>query len=174
MKGFLVSAVAVAGGLALITNHSAVSHKLLSSALNDLHAQRASSGGAAQVAVAYAKAQLGKPYVFGAAGPDAFDCSGLAMEAWRHAGVTIPRRSQDQWAKLPHIPASQRDPGDLVFFAGSDGTPASPGHVGVLVSRNQMAEAYMAGVPIRIVRFGKPSSPLGDQNVVGYADPAGG
>ena len=82
--------------------------------------------GTAGKILAYAEAQLGKPYVYGEAGPDAFDCSGLAMMAYRAAGITIPRTSQAQWAYGPQIPASQVQPGDLVFFAGADGTPGRP------------------------------------------------
>jgi len=79
--------------------------------------------GTAGKVIAYAQAQLGKPYLWGATGPDAFDCSGLAMMAYRAAGITIPRTSQQQWATEPHIPPGHEKPGDLVFFADSDGTP---------------------------------------------------
>ena len=78
--------------------------------------------GTAGKVIAYAEAQLGKPYLWGATGPDAFDCSGLTMMAYRAAGITIPRTSQQQWTYGTRIPASQPRPGDLVFFAGSDGT----------------------------------------------------
>jgi peptidoglycan DL-endopeptidase CwlO len=77
--------------------------------------------GTAGKVIAYAEAQLGKPYVYGATGPDAFDCSGLAMMAYRAAGVYIPRTSQQQWQFGTRIPPSAAQPGDLVFFAGSDG-----------------------------------------------------
>ena len=69
-----------------------------------------------------------------ATGPDAYDCSGLAMMASRAAGITIPRTSQAQWAYGTQTLASQAQPGDLVFFAGSDGTPAAPGHVGIVLN----------------------------------------
>ena len=65
-------------------------------------------------------------------GPDAFDCSGLVMMAYQAAGVSIPRTSEDQWADLPHVSSPQ--PGDLVFFPGSDGTWAAPGHVALVIS----------------------------------------
>lgn len=120
-------------------------------------------------AIAFARAQLGKPYVWGAEGPGAFDCSGLAMQAWRSAGRAIPRTSQQQWAALRHV--SQPRPGDLVFFAGSDGTRAAPGHVGIVVAPNRMIEAYAPGFPIRTSRFGAPGSPGGDEAPVGYARP---
>jgi peptidoglycan DL-endopeptidase CwlO len=122
-------------------------------------------------AVNYAEAQLGKPYLFGGTGPAAFDCSGLVMMAYRSAGVNIPRTSQEQWKDLPRVPANQVQDGDLVFFAGSDGTPTAPGHVGLVIGKNTMIEAYAAGTPIRIATFGTPQSPAGDTVVVGYAQP---
>jgi cell wall-associated NlpC family hydrolase len=97
--------------------------------------------GTAGKVIAYAEAQLGKPYLWGATGPDAFDCSGLAMMAYRAAGITIPRTSQQQWAYGPQIPASQARPGDLVFFAGSDGTMTAPGHLGIVTGHDTMIDA---------------------------------
>jgi peptidoglycan DL-endopeptidase CwlO len=122
-------------------------------------------------AVSYAEAQLGKPYLFGGTGPAAFDCSGLVLMAYRSAGVNIPRTSQQQWAQLPHVPAAKVVPGDLVFFAGSDGTPTAPGHVGLVIGKNTMIEAYAAGTPIRVSTFGTPQSPGGLTTVVGFAQP---
>ncbi len=104
-------------------------------------------------AIAYAEQQLGKPYLFGGTGPDAFDCSGLVMMAYRAAGVNIERTSEQQWATEVRIPASQVQPGDLVFFAGADGTPTSPGHVGLVIGNGQMIEAYATGFPIRIATY---------------------
>ena len=104
-------------------------------------------------AIAYAEAQLGKPYLFGATGPDAFDCSGLVMMAYRAAGVDIERTSQNQWKTETRVPASQVEPGDLVFFAGADGTPASPGHVGLVIGGGKMIEAFATGVPVRVTTY---------------------
>jgi cell wall-associated NlpC family hydrolase len=128
--------------------------------------------GAAATAISYAQQQLGKPYRWGGTGPDAFDCSGLVMEAYASAGISIPRTADKQWAAGPQIPASQVERGDLVFFAGSKGTAASPGHVGLVISDGQMIEAYATGYPIRISTYGTASSPPGDQNPVGFTDPA--
>jgi len=122
-------------------------------------------------AVSYAEDQLGKPYLFGGTGPDAFDCSGLMMMAYRSAGVNIARTSQAQWQTLPHVPANKVQDGDLVFFAGSDGTPKAPGHVGLVVGKNLMIEAYATGFPVRVSTFGTAQSPPGDGTVVGYAQP---
>src|SRR5271154_58003 len=115
-------------------------------------------------AIAYAEQQLGKPYLFGGTGPDAFDCSGLVMMAYRAAGVDIARTSEQQWATEVRVPASQVQPGDLVFFVGSDGTPTSPGHVGLVIGGGKMIEAYATGFPIRI-------APYGDRDPVGFTQP---
>jgi cell wall-associated NlpC family hydrolase len=125
---------------------------------------------AAAVAVAYARQQLGKPYVWGGTGPGGYDCSGLVMKAWASAGISIPRTSQAQWAGLPHITAAQARPGDLVFFPGGDGTWSAPGHVAMVISRTRMVQAYTPGVPIEV----SPLNGDGAGGIVGYARPSGG
>ncbi len=127
---------------------------------------------AAAAAIAFARAQLGRPYEWGGTGPGAYDCSGLVMMAYRAAGIGIARTSQAQWASEQQVPASQVQPGDLVFFAGADGTTTSPGHVGLVIGNGQMIEAYATGFPIRISAYGAASSPPGDQDPVGFTDPA--
>jgi cell wall-associated NlpC family hydrolase len=104
-------------------------------------------------AISFARQQLGKPYLWGGTGPDAFDCSGLVMMAYRAAGINIPRTSQAQWAWGPRVPAGHEQPGDLVLFAGSDGTRQSPGHVGLVIGKGMMIEAFASGFPIRIARY---------------------
>jgi cell wall-associated NlpC family hydrolase len=126
---------------------------------------------AAATAIGFAEAQLGKPYQWGATGPDAYDCSGLVMMAYRAAGVYIPRTSQQQWSWGPRVPAGQVEPGDLVFFAGADGTPAAPGHVGIVIGHDEMIEAYATGFPIRVSAFGTSASPGGDGTPVGFTRP---
>jgi peptidoglycan DL-endopeptidase CwlO len=129
--------------------------------------------GTAGKILAYAEAQLGKPYIYGATGPGAFDCSGLAMMAYRAAGIIIPRTSQDQWAYGTQIPASQVQPGDLVFFAGADGTPAAPGHVGIVLNpaAHTMIDAYATGYPVEEDTYGLPTSKGGLSPVVGFTRP---
>ncbi len=100
--------------------------------------------------IAYAESQLGKPYLWGGTGPDAFDCSGLVMESYLAAGIDIPRTSEQQWTWGPRVSPSQVEPGDLVFFAGADGTVISPGHVGLVIGGGKMIEAYATGFPIRV------------------------
>jgi cell wall-associated NlpC family hydrolase len=121
--------------------------------------------------IAFARSQIGKPYLWGGTGPDAFDCSGLVMMAYRAAGISIPRTSQDQFAWGPKVQASQVEPGDLVFFAGSDGTVAAPGHVGLVIGKGMMVEAYATGFPIRIASYGTFSAAPGDFTPVGFTRP---
>lgn len=94
-------------------------------------------------AVTYALAQLGKPYVWGAIGPDAFDCSGLTQAAWAYAGVAISRTTYTQVHDgVPVGSLSQIEPGDLLFIPGSTGTPQAPGHVGMYVDDGYVVDAY--------------------------------
>jgi cell wall-associated NlpC family hydrolase len=124
--------------------------------------------GVAGKVLAYARAQIGKPYQFGATGPDAFDCSGLTMMAYRAAGILIPRTSQQQWAFGERIPARQARPGDLVFFAGADGTMTSPGHAGIVVGNGYMVDAPASGMNIQVQPY------AGQPDLVGFTDPLAG
>jgi cell wall-associated NlpC family hydrolase len=106
----------------------------------------AGDGSRAARAVAFALAQRGKPYQWGAHGPTAYDCSGLTWAAWRAAGITIPRTAQGQLAGLPPV-RGQLQPGDLVVYP-SDGP--SRRHVAMVVDDGRMVEALQAGVPVRV------------------------
>jgi cell wall-associated NlpC family hydrolase len=75
------------------------------------------------------------------------------MMAYRTAGVNIERTSEQQWATEERIPAAEVEPGDLVFFAGSDGTQTDPGHVGLVIGGGKMIEAYATGFPIRVSTY---------------------
>jgi cell wall-associated NlpC family hydrolase len=119
---------------------------------------------AVATAISYAEQQIGKPYLWGGTGPDAFDCSGLVMMAYRAAGIVIPRTSEVQWTFGPRVSEAQAEPGDLVFFAGSDGTVTSPGHVGLVIGNGQMIEAFATGFPIRIATYT-------DRDPVGFTRP---
>src|SRR5262249_15897099 len=121
--------------------------------------------------IAYARAQLGKPYVWGGTGPDAFDCSGLVMMAYRSAGIDIPRTAALQWAWGPAVHPGHEQPAHLVFFAGSDGTATSPGHVGLVIGPGEMIEAYADSFPIRVAPFGSNAAAAGDQVPVGFTRP---
>jgi peptidoglycan DL-endopeptidase CwlO len=100
----------------------------------------------ADKAVAFAYDQLGCPYVFGGIGPcpDGFDCSGLTMQAWAAAGVSIPRTSEEQWADLPHVPTSDLQPGDILVFAGAS-------HVGIYVGDGDLIDAPQTGQDVQKV-----------------------
>jgi peptidoglycan DL-endopeptidase CwlO len=156
--------------VAAATNSAATSQECLASAIGGPGSAHIPNQTVA-TAISFARAQIGKPYLWGGTGPDAFDCSGLMMIAYRAAGVNIPRTSEDQWTWGPRVAPGHEEPGDLVFFAGSDGTTTSPGHVGLVIGHNQMLEAYATGFPIRISSFGTSSSPQGDQTVVGFSRP---
>ncbi len=107
--------------------------------------------------------------MWGGAGPDAYACSGVVLQAYASAGIRLARTSEDQWATETHV--STPEPGDLVFFAGADGTVTSPGHVGIVTGPNTMIEAYGTGYPIRYSQFGTAASPPGDENPAGFTDP---
>jgi len=128
---------------------------------------------AVATAIQFAQEQIGKQYVFGATGPDAFDCSGLVMMAYRAAGINIPRTSSEQYHFGAAVAASAVSPGDLVFFKGADGTIANPGHVGLVIGKNTMIEAYATGFPVRVSTFGLKTSPPGEQTgqVIGFTRP---
>ncbi len=118
------------------------------------HHVNASASPAASVAIAYARKQLGKPYLWGGTGPGAYDCSGLTFMAWQQAGVNIGRTSQQQWADLPHEGEGDLQPGDLVFYVGAlESGEAPPGHVAMYIGDGQILEAYATGYPIRITEM---------------------
>jgi cell wall-associated NlpC family hydrolase len=105
-------------------------------------------------AITFALAQVGKKYVFGAAGPEAFDCSGLTMAAWAAAGVQLPHYTIAQYQTgIPVADSSLLAPGDLIFIPGSDGTldPPNPQHVGIYIGEGYVVEAPQTGDVIKIV-----------------------
>lgn len=110
--------------------------------------------------VAFAQSQLGLPYQWGAESPGhSFDCSGLTQAAYNSAGLKIPRTSQTQWTfgrQLSKVEILQ--PGDLVFFAGSDGSMSAPGHVGIYIGNGNMIDAPHTGAFVRVDRDFKNQS----------------
>jgi peptidoglycan DL-endopeptidase CwlO len=97
-------------------------------------------------AVAYVYGALGCPYVYGGTGPcaDGYDCSGLMMEAWAAAGVSIPRDSYDQEADLPQVSLNDLQPGDILGFAGNS-------HVGMYVGGGKLIDAPHTGADVELV-----------------------
>jgi cell wall-associated NlpC family hydrolase len=98
----------------------------------------------AQAAVDAALSQVGKPYQWGAAGPDSYDCSGLTMWAWSQAGVALPHNSGAQYAATPRVAQNDWAPGDLLFF----GSPIH--HVGMYIGNGRMVEAPYSGQVVRV------------------------
>lgn len=164
--GLAIAAVVVLSGAVKATAHSVSALAAPAQAT----ASASAPSGAADAAVAFARARIGCPYVYGATGPCSagYDCSGLVMEAYASAGVTIGRTSEEQWATLRHVTSPHR--GDLVFFTGSPVDPP-PGHVGIVVRPGIMIDAYDTGTPVREETYGLPSSAEGLQDPVGFARP---
>ena len=106
--------------------------------------------GGARVAVQWAYKELGKPYQWGAAGPDSFDCSGLTQYVWAKAGVYLDHYTGSQWNEGRHVSQAELQPGDLVFF-GSD-----LHHVGIYIGNGNMIEAPHTGADVRISPYDRP------------------
>ncbi|HET7517765.1 MAG TPA: NlpC/P60 family protein [Actinomycetes bacterium] len=115
--------------------------------------------GSAAAAVAYARAQVGKPYCYGGSGPGCFDCSGLTMMAWRQAGVSLPHSSASQINVGRRISASELQPGDLIFYY----SPIS--HVSIYIGGGQRISATHTGDYVRVQSLGS--------SIVGYSRPNG-
>jgi cell wall-associated NlpC family hydrolase len=111
----------------------------------------------AAIAVKTACAQIGKSYVFGTAGPNTFDCSGLTQYAWAKAGVSLTHYTLDQWREETVVSRSAALPGDLVFFYND------LHHVGIYVGNGLMVHASRPGVPIKMAYIddGGDSGPEG-------------
>jgi cell wall-associated NlpC family hydrolase len=103
----------------------------------------------AQLAIDYARAQLGKPYEWGAAGPDSFDCSGLTMRAWQRAGVSLPHWSVAQARMVTRVSYGQLRPGDLIFWS-DNGQASGTYHVGLYVGAGKMIHAPRPGKVVEI------------------------
>ena len=102
------------------------------------------------IAANWALTQLGKPYQWGGAGPDTYDCSGLTMDAWAHAGVQLAHWTGYQWESGPHVPLDQLQRGDLLFFATDTSDPNTIHHVGIYIGNGMMVDAPYTGAFVRI------------------------
>lgn len=117
-------------------------------------------GGKAGIAVKFACDQIGKPYVFGAEGPNSFDCSGLTLAAWARAGVSMPHNAAAQKRSMPSVSRANLRPGDLVFYY------SDVHHVAMYVGGDWIVHASQAGVPIKMRKmdngaisgFGRPAN----------------
>ncbi|MFF3729770.1 C40 family peptidase [Streptomyces sp. NPDC002476] len=109
-------------------------------------------------AVRYAIEQVGKPYVWGAEGPDSFDCSGLTSRAWARAGRPIPRTSQEQWRQLHRVPLNALRPGDLVIYF-----PKAT-HVALYIGNGLVVQAPRPGTRVKV-------SPMASNPLLGAVRP---
>jgi cell wall-associated NlpC family hydrolase len=109
-------------------------------------------------AVALAESLVGAPYLWGGESPGGFDCSGLVQYVYRQLGVDLPRTSEEQAIVGTPVPAlADAQPGDLVFFPGSDGTAEHPGHVGIYLGNGEMVDAPYSGTVVQVQAVGHPS-----------------
>ncbi|WP_243083556.1 C40 family peptidase [Streptomyces sp. 891-h] len=132
----------------------AAQQKLVASGALDPSGARGSASAQGRKALHWALKQVGKPYVWGAEGPRAFDCSGLTWRAWRHANRDIPRTSQEQWRRLPKVPLDELRPGDLViYFKGAT-------HVGMYAGGGRVVHAPRPGSVVRLTPLAA-SPPIG-------------
>ncbi|HUQ62149.1 MAG TPA: NlpC/P60 family protein [Acidimicrobiales bacterium] len=106
------------------------------------------TSGGASAAVAEARAQIGKPYVYGGSGPDSFDCSGLVAWAWNAGGVGLSHSAQSQYYETTRVSTDNLQPGDLVFFGSST---SNIGHDAIYVGGGMMVEAPRTGLNVREV-----------------------
>lgn len=118
-------------------------------------------GGARAIAVKKACSLIGKPYVWGAAGPNSFDCSGLTQEAWGAAGVSLTHYTGAQWNESHYVSRSSLQPGDLVFFY------SDRHHVGIYVGNGLMVHAPHSGDYVRMAYISNmPISSSGTRSVL--------
>ncbi|MEV4221778.1 C40 family peptidase [Nonomuraea sp. NPDC049725] len=112
------------------------------------------------VALEAAASKLGRPYVWGAEGPDTFDCSGLVQWAFARAGVRMPRVTHQQWLTGPQVPLSQAQPGDLLFWRNDPTNPAYISHVAIYWGKGKMLHAPRTGDVVKI-------APISTRNLAG-------
>ncbi|MEV0172955.1 C40 family peptidase [Streptomyces sp. NPDC050803] len=125
--------------------HEAQTAWLDSGILDEIDGKATAQG---KKAVEYATAQIGKPYVWGAEGPDSFDCSGLTSQAWASAGQGIPRTSQAQWQQLKRVDTKDMRPGDLIIYFDD------ASHVGVYVGDGAIIHAPRPGRTVTLAGAG--------------------
>jgi cell wall-associated NlpC family hydrolase len=109
-------------------------------------------------AIQYALGEVGKPYVWGATGPNAYDCSGLMLRAYESAGITLPRVARQQFWAGAQLPVRQAQPGDLLFWGYDTSNPDTIHHVAMYLGNGRMVEAANQTVPLRqrAVSFNEP------------------
>jgi len=106
--------------------------------------------GVARTAIQFALGEVGKPYVWGATGPNTYDCSGLMLRAFEAAGIDLPRVSWQQFKAGGHVPLEQAEPGDLLFYATDPSDPATIHHVMLYAGDGKVVEAPYSGESVRV------------------------
>ncbi len=107
----------------------------------------AGTSAGAEAAIEFARKQLGEPYLWGAAGPDSWDCSGLTMMAWRQGGISLPHYSAAQYQQTKHLSVGQLRAGDLVFWGTS---PNTIHHVALYIGNGQIIQAPHTGDVVKV------------------------
>lgn len=127
-----------------------------------------SSGVTGADIVGTALSYRGTPYVWGGTSPSGFDCSGLTQYVYARWGIAIPRTSEQQATiGTPVASLASAQPGDLLFFAGSDGTASSPGHVGIYVGNGEMIDAPYTGTTVQVQPLSSAGSIVAIRRVLG-------
>jgi cell wall-associated NlpC family hydrolase len=144
----------------------------LANTYGQTQAQTVAAGTAGGIAVDWALAQVGTPYIWGGETPGVgFDCSGLVQAAYKVAGITLPRVAQDQYDATTKLgPDGPLQPGDLIFFGGG---PTDVTHVGLYIGNGQMVDAPHTGADVRVEPTPTtPGATFGSDIVVGVTDPS--
>lgn len=105
---------------------------------------------AAAAAIKFALGELGKPYVWGATGPDSFDCSGLMLRSYQAGGITLDRVAAAQYTDGAMLPVRDAQPGDLLFWAYDPANPVTIHHVAMYLGDGKIVEAQQSGVPVHV------------------------
>jgi cell wall-associated NlpC family hydrolase len=108
------------------------------------------SSASAANAIEAAKSRIGAPYVYGAAGPDSFDCSGFTSWVFGQVGVALPRTAEEQWISGPHVSYADAQPGDILAWAGDSSAPDYVTHVAIYLGNGQMISAQHTGTTVSI------------------------
>jgi peptidoglycan DL-endopeptidase CwlO len=145
IKGVLPRGAAVEPLLTLVTKPSAAGVTLPAGGGG------AMTGAQLTTALRAAESRLGLPYVWGAAGPDSFDCSGLVQWSFAQAGVRMPRVAADQARTGPAVPVSQLEPGDLLFYHTDPTAPGYISHVAIYLGNGWMIQAPQPGMSVQVV-----------------------